>query len=123
MKRESILQKCLVLCLIVLAAVTGCKSPCGRESISVKMLPGGKCSVAGEVISTDHMGRALKAAGARRNTRVRVTLPPDATESSMRSLSRTLSAAGFHTLHFQTPRIATSYVSPDKRAGQSTRDR
>lgn len=103
-------------CLGILVSATGCATTGGGlAATDVELTRSGQCRTADKTVAIEKLPRALKSGGAGHDTRISVTVPPDAPFKSVQEVLNTLTAAGYHKVHLVKPRKAEAYVSDKKR--------
>ena len=103
-------------CLGILMSATGCATTGGGlAATDVELTRSGQCRTADKTVAIEKLPRALKSGGAGHDTRISVTVPPDAPFKSVQEVLNTLTAAGYHKVHLVKPRKAEAYISDKKR--------
>jgi biopolymer transport protein ExbD len=101
----------MALCLIA-AFAAGCLSPNGTGVVDVSLDANGTLRVEEKPIVFDRLADAVRSAGATRETRIEVALPPDARDSDIQRITRLLSRGGFPKIVFKKTRPAEARVEP-----------
>ena len=77
------------------------------------MTHSGKCQIDNQIVPISKIVKEIKSAGARKDSRIAITVPKDLNYSSVKKVLSTLAEAGYMKVHLQNPRESISYVNED----------
>lgn len=99
-------------CLLLASRLAGCLTPGASGVVDVVLDENKTLRVQGKPVAYDRLARAVRAAGATRDTRIRVALPPDALETDIQRIARALATGGYPKVVFTKPRQPEAFVKP-----------
>jgi len=116
--QSSTIQRTSVLAIVIFAALlqTSCLSArnSGANTRQVEVAGSGIIRFRGEPVSVTELGSELRSAGYKSMSTIKIHVPNDVSEMTIKTITMSLSKSGFRRVLFVKPQHATADVSKQK---------